>query len=144
MEYKRFGSVAVLTGNRKVHVTDEVEISCDGALRLRLDGGRTHESVGGIFKVPVTEFDGGSDVSFEFEDGIVFGTPLSLYLIDGERYIICGELTQRASIERLESVIGRLSELSDDLRSRVEALEGFGRRFEVLERRANSGDIIDF
>lgn len=144
MEYKRFGSVAVLTGNRKVHVKDVVEISCDGALRLRLDGGGVYAPVGGIFRVPVTEFDGGSDISFDFEDGVVFGTPLSLYLIDGERYVVCGELSQRASLERLEEVIGRVSELSDALRIRIEALEALGHRVEVLERRANSGDVIDF
>ena len=151
LEYKMFGKNATLIRYRRVPVESEtVTLKCEGAAHCRFYSERDKVSydsklIEGEAEIFVKWLEGGVSVTFYREDGSdAWGTPLRLERIGGQVYVVGGEFSQREEIERLNDALiyaVEVAELAQKEASRVTELE---KRLEWLEKRADSGDIINF
>ena len=150
LTYKRFGRIATLVRYRRVLVDgDTVTVVCAGAARLGLYSERdkvnySYGLEGGEVAVPVKVLEGGVSVTFEFEDGNAWGTPLKLERVGTQVYVVGGEFSNREAIERLQDSLLHAVEVAEEAQKKAERVTELERRLEALEKRANSGDIINF
>ena len=148
--YKRFGRIATLVRYLRVEVEGErVTVGCDGAARLGLYSERDKKNYcfefsGGEVTVPVKALDGGVSVTLEFEDGTAWGTPLELQQVGGTLYAVGGEFSQREEIERLNDAFVYAVEVAEKAQAEAARVPELEKRIAALEKRANSGDIINF
>lgn len=150
LTYKRFGRIATLVRYRRVLIDgDTVTVVCDGAARLGLYSERdkvnySYELEGGEAAVPIKALEGGVSVTLEFGDGNAWGTPLELQQVGGVLYAVGGEFSQREEIERLNDALVHAVELAEAAQKEAALVTELAQRLERLEKRANSGDIINF
>lgn len=151
IEYKLFGKVATLIRYRRVAVTgDKVTIKCDGAESCRLYSevrkeGYTEKLNAGEAEFPVSALEGGVSVSFYYPDGgDAWGTPLKLEKIGGDVYAVGGDFSSREAIERLQDSLLYAVEVAEAAKKEALRVAELEKRLERLEKRADSGDIINF
>jgi hypothetical protein len=151
LEYKLFGKVATLVRYRRVAVEgDRVTLRCEGAERCRLYLERNKVSndaklIGGEAEIPVKWLEGGASITFYRGDGSdAWGTPLRLERVGGTVYAVGGEFSQREEIERLNDALVYAVEVVEAAQKEASRVAELEVRLERLEKRANSGDIINF
>ena len=151
IEYKLFGKVATLIRYRRVAVEGEtVTLRCAGAESCRVYSEARKESLSeklsdGEAEIPVKFLEGGVSVSFYLPDGSdAWGTPLKLERVGDTVYVVGGEFSNREAIERLQDSLLHAVEVAEEAQKKAERVAELGRRLEALEKRANSGDIINF
>ena len=151
LEYKLFGKIATLIRYRRLKVEGElVGLRCMGAVKCRLYSeeekkGYSFPLADGECELPIKLIEGGVSVSFEDGSGAtVSAMPLSLQRVGESVYVVGGAFSQREEIERLQDALIHavsVAEAAQEKAARVDELE---KRLERLEKRAFSGDIINF
>ena len=150
LTYKRFGRIATLVRYRRVAVEgDSVVVSCDGAVRLKLYSERdkvnySYGLEGGEAAVPIKTLEGGVSVTLEFGDGNAWGTPLELRQVGGTLYAVGGEFSRREEIERLNDALIYAVEVAEAAQVEAARVPELEKKIAALEKRADSGDIINF
>lgn len=153
LSYRYFGDVAILIRYEKLKVEGEtIVIECDAptGTRVSLYSEKKKQTFGyslvdGSAEIPAEHIEGGVRVHFEGKDGaLTYGTPIEEVLVGGERYLVGGVFETREEIKRVQDAlvyVGDLANKAFKLAQETLTLDG---RVKNLERRANSGDIINF
>lgn len=151
LEYKLFGKVATLIRYRRVPVDgDTVTLKCAGAESYRLYSEARKATIskklsGGEGEIPTSFLEGGVSVSFYLPDGSdAWGTPLKLESVGAQVYVVGGEFSNREAIERLQDSLLHAVEVAEEAQKKAERVTELEKRLGALEKRANSGDIINF
>lgn len=151
LEYKLFGKVATLVRYRRVAVEGElVTLKCEGAESYRLYSETRKDVYFGVFEngeaeIPISFLDGGVSVTFYRADGSdAWGTPLRLERVGGQVYVVGGEFSHREEIERLGDALVYAVEVAEAAQKEASKVTELAQRLEKLEKRAYSGDIINF
>lgn len=150
LRYKLFGKIATLIRYRRVAVEgDELVLECPSAVKCRIYSESEKKSVtfegAGSFDIPVSLVAGGVAVSLVTADGIVAqGTPLKLEIVGGSSYVVGGSFSQREDIERLNDALIYAVDVAESAMEKANAVSRLEERIAALEKRAYSGDIINF
>ena len=149
LRYKCFGKIATLIRYRRVRLEGErVAVECPGAVGCRIYSERDkvgHAFEGeGFFEIPAALIEGGVSVSFEVGGESVMGTPLKLQRIGESVYVIGGEFSQREEIERLNDSLIYAVDIAEAAQKEAARVTKLEERLAALEKKANSGDIINF
>lgn len=151
LEYKLFGKIATLIRYRRVPVEGEtVTLKCEGAESYRLYSETRKDVYFGVFEndeaeIPVSFLEGGASVTLYREDEIdAWGTPLRLERVGGQVYVVGGEFSQREEIERLNDALVYAVGVAEAAQKEAAKVSELEKRLEKLEKRAHSGDIINF
>lgn len=151
--YRYFGDVAILVRYERMKVTGDVlTIKCDApeGSRVFLYSEKTKEAFAyalkdGVAEIPVERISGSMRVQFENAEGVpTYATPLEEVFVGDERYIVGGTFETREEIKRVQDALVYVGDLAKRALELAEGLLKLNERVEGLEKRANSGDIINF